>query len=213
MAHIQDRGKKWRPESSRYRARFRGPDGKERSRCFTRRIDADRFLATTEAAKVRGDWFDPALGNTLLADWSARWLDGVRPTLKPTTVASYDSLLRSRILPTFGAHRLSTIRPSDVQTWIGSMVELKISASRIRQAQVVLSKMLGAAVRDGLVSRNVALGVSLPKLQREEAAYLEPNTVDAISQAMPEPLRPPGSNPGHPRAPLGRGSGPASPVC
>ncbi len=181
MAHVERRA------PGRWRARYRDPDGRERSRTFSRRVDADRFLATVEAAKVRGDWIDPTLGRRRLDDWAAAWLARVGPALKPKTVATYNSLLRSRILPALGAHSLGALRPGDVQAFIAEMEGAGLSTSRIRQAHVVLAEILDAAVRDGLVSRNAARGVKLPPLERREAAYLEPEVVDEIADAMPEP--------------------------
>jgi len=67
------------------------------------------------------------------------------------------------------------------------MLEEGLSPSRIRQAHVALSLVLQAAVRDGVVARNVASDVRLPKLAREEAPYFDPASVDRIVAAMPEP--------------------------
>jgi integrase len=186
MAHIQDRGKKV-PAASRYRARYRAPNGRERSRCFARKIDAERFLSTIESSKLRGDWIDPTLGRTTVHEWAKVWLESVRGTLKPKTVAGYESLLRSRIIPTFGNHGLSSLLPSEVQAWVSAMDAAGLSASRIHEAWVVLSQILDAAVRDGRVARNSARGVKLPSLQRREAEYFEPSEIERIAQTMPEP--------------------------
>ena len=40
MAHVQRKGK------GRWQARYRGPDGRERTRMHRRRIDAERWLET-----------------------------------------------------------------------------------------------------------------------------------------------------------------------
>jgi integrase len=184
MAHVERRRRNGR---SVWRARYRAPDGRERSRSFARRADAERFLTGVESSKLRGEWVDPALGRTRLADWLDTWLETVRPTLKPKTVLGYRSLIRSRIVPALGHARLAGLQPSDVQTWIAAMQDAGLSASRIRQAHVVLAEALGAAMRDGLVSRNVARGAKLPRLERREARYFEPETVDQIAAALPEP--------------------------
>ncbi len=55
----------------RWRARYHGPDGLERSSTFTRRVDAERWWATQQADVARGAWVDPALGRISFADWSA----------------------------------------------------------------------------------------------------------------------------------------------
>jgi integrase len=181
MAHIEKR------ESGRWRARYRAPDGRERSKTFARKVDAQRFLAAVETDKSRGEWIDPRLGRTRVDDFASRWITAVAPTLKPKTVATYESLLRSRVQPAFGDWPMASIRPSDVQAWVGEMLEEGLSPSRIRQAHVVLSLVLQAAVRDGVIARNVASGVRLPKLARDEAPYFDPATVDRIVAAMPEP--------------------------
>jgi integrase len=134
-----------------------------------------------------GSWVDPDLAKMRLEDWAPIWLDGVKPNLKPSTVAGYESLIDSRIVPALGRTPLGQLRPSAVQTWLNKMTGEGLSASRVRKAQVVLKMMLDVAVRDGRVARNAALGVKLPKLERREAAYFEPEVVERIAKAMPEP--------------------------
>ena len=96
MAYIERR------ESGRWRARYRAPDGRERSKTFARKVDAQRFLGGVETDKSRGEWIDSRLGRTRFEDFAGRWMVAVAPTLKPKTVATYQSLLRSRVQPTFG---------------------------------------------------------------------------------------------------------------
>ena len=48
MAHIEKRGPK------RYRARYRAPNGVERSRTFERRVDAERWLDRLRGDLARG---------------------------------------------------------------------------------------------------------------------------------------------------------------
>ena len=165
-------------------ARYRGPDRAERTRNFSRKIDAERFVTEQSARVDRGEWLDPTAGRVTLADWSAEWLDSVRPTLKPKTAAGYESLLRSRILPELGGWFLAELKPSDVQAWMNGM---NVSASRARQAHVVLQLILQAAVRDGRLSRNAAHGTRLPRLERREAPYLSPVIVDQIAGAIDAP--------------------------
>jgi hypothetical protein len=102
-----------------------------------------------------GTYIDHRAGRVPLSLWAERWLDGVRPpTLKPKTLASYESLLRSRIVPAFGRHPVGALKPSEIQAWVGAMVADGVSASRIRQAVVVLRQILDAAQRDRLIGRN-----------------------------------------------------------
>jgi len=199
MAHIQRKCSGCRrsiPEGSRscprcggraasWVARYRAPDGRERSRSFPRKVDAERYVHDVEARRGRGAWTDPALARVQLDVCAWEWLEAARPTLKPKTAASYESLLRSRVLPTLGRVRLADIKPSDVQAWLNSMDS--ISPSRVRQAHVVLSQVLEAAVRDGRLVRNAADGARLPRLERREAPYLPLEVVERVAGEMPAP--------------------------
>ena len=189
MAHIEKRQQK-RPDGTRgplrWRARYTDPQGNERSKTHVRKSDAEKWLAAQTTAMGTADWVDPARGRVAIERWTNDWLSSVAPSLKPYTVASYESLLRSRVNPTFGKRLISTLAPSDVQAWVNEMRAEGLSPSRIRQAVIVLSQALDAAIRDGRIARNVTKGIKLPRMQRVEAPYLEPGQVERIANAMPD---------------------------
>ena len=177
---------KKRPDG-KWRARYRDPAGREHSRHFDRKVDAETWLTAQESSKLSGAWVDPALGKTRVDEWAWQWLASVSPALKPSTVEGYKSLLRSRVIPELGSYWLAQLRPSDVQSWLGRLEAAGLSASRIRKAHIVLSQALEAAMRDQRVARNVARGVKLPRVVRREAPYFEPESVERIAAAMTEP--------------------------
>ena len=185
MAHIRKVDGRPRPWVVRYRT----PQGAERSRSFARKTDAENFAVMIESSKLSGEFIDPRRSKIRLDEWAETWFGIVSPTLKPKTAASYRSLMRSRVLPTFGAWPLSRLQPSDVQRWIARMETDGLSPSRIRQAHVVLSSMLDAAVRDHHLARNPAHKPRLPRMERHEARFFEPSTVDAIIGTVPDDYR------------------------
>lgn len=176
MGAIQriDRPKPWR-------ARYRGPDGRERSKTFRRKVDADRWLREQEGQLDRGLWLDPSEGKVTLEEYSTRWLTG-RP-LKPKTVEGYKSLLNSRILPAFGSWPLRTIAPDDVRSWVAEMVTEGLSASRVKQARSLLATILKQAVVDGVLARNAALNVSTPQKKPRRQRFLTPDQVSTLAAA------------------------------
>jgi integrase len=129
----------------------------------------------------------PADGLKTVAQVVAYWHAVHAPTLKPKTAHSYANLITSRILPALGHVRLNRLRFSDVQSWVSSMAAEGLSASRIRQAHVVLACALDLAARDGLIAANPARGIRLPVIERPERAWLEPATIEAVAEACPEP--------------------------
>jgi integrase len=154
----------------RWRARYRGPDGRVRSRSFDRKVDAERWLDTQLVRIDRGDWSDPTAGDVTLLEWSHRWLATL--TLKPKTRAEYESLLRSRILPEFGTIPINRITPAAIREWSASMTEAGLSPSRVRAAKGRLAQCLQMAFVDGLLLRNPANGIHTPPVHHRRQRFL-----------------------------------------
>ena len=76
IQHRRERPKPWR-------ARYRGPDGREHSKSFARKIDAERWIRLELAAADRGLWVDPTAGDVAFGDWVGNWSAGL--TVKPKT--------------------------------------------------------------------------------------------------------------------------------
>jgi integrase len=174
--------------SGRWRVYYRDDDEKVRAvrGTYAHQRDADGVRKALDASKLPGGVFvAPALARIPFRELADKYLERARPpVLKPKTVASYESLLRSRILPTFGSRLVHSIKPSDIDLWVAEMVRDGLSASRVRQAHVVLRSILEMATRDGFVGRNPAQGARLPRLKSTEAAFFEPDVVDAIAAAV-----------------------------
>jgi integrase len=165
-----------------WRARYRDASGKEHSRHFDRKADAERWLASVKTSIARGEWVDPALAKVTVGDWAQVWL-GNQVQLKPSTRFRYESLLRNQILPVWERVQLSAITHADVGEWIRRMLEAGLSAATVRQAHRVFSLLLALAVRDGRLPRNVATGVKLPRVGRAEKTFLTHAQVAALAEA------------------------------
>ena len=96
---------------------------------------------------------DPALGRTLLGEWPRQWMARL-VHVRPKTVTGFESLLRTCVLPSFGALPLARIEQPAVAVWVADMRARGLSASRIRQAYRVLSSMMGAAVQGGYLAKS-----------------------------------------------------------
>ncbi|MGH2827713.1 MAG: tyrosine-type recombinase/integrase [Actinomycetota bacterium] len=180
MGHIQKRSK------DRWRARYTGPDGRERSRTFKRKIDAQRYLSTVENAMLRGEWIDPERGRVTFGEWAERWFD-TTVTLKPKTRLSYASLLRNVIMPTFEEIPLARIQPLDVKEWVALGLNRGLSASRVRQAYHLFGAIMRAAVESGYIIKSPCIGMRLPKLPQREMLFLSAEQVGALADAMVKP--------------------------
>ncbi len=76
MAHIEKRQQR-RPDGSlgpvRYRARYPGPDGRERSQTFSRKGDAEKFLTEVSHTLLVGSYVDPRAGRITFKEFTESW--------------------------------------------------------------------------------------------------------------------------------------------
>src|SRR4051794_37546032 len=100
-----------------WRAHYRTSEGAQRNKSFSRKVDAERFLTTVEAAKLVGGYVDPSLGRVTVGEWSTRWLAG-QNHLKASTRERYAGIVRAHILPRWSGTRLIDVSHVDVQSWV-----------------------------------------------------------------------------------------------
>lgn len=176
MASIRKR------EDGMWRARYRDSADREHARHFERKVDAQAWIDGVTASVVRGDYVDPDRGRLTVGAWAAAWFAG-RVHLKEKTLAGYESLLRTRILPAWAKVPLVSVANADVVAWVAGMRACGLSASRTRQSYHLFSSMLDAAVRDRRLATNPAAGVDLPRMPKSERRYLDHGQVAELAAA------------------------------
>ncbi len=185
MAHIDRRN---RNGTVRYVARYVDPAGRERSKSFTRRKDAEAYLTEVEAAKLKGSWIDPAHGRTLFRDWHAEWW----PTLflRPTTRVRDDTWYRLHVLPCFGDMPLDAIRQRDVRAWVARLTARPLAPATVVKVYQLFAKVMTAAVDAGMLTASPCRGISLPKVEPEEMRFLNPAEIAYLAEVIRRPYRP-----------------------
>jgi integrase len=98
------------------------------------------------------------------ADWLAAWLPTVRLRVAPSTFRGYESVVRA-ITERIGDEPLGTLMPSAVERMTGAMVASGLSARTAGMARKILRLALRQAIRDGLVTRNVAAEARPPRVE------------------------------------------------
>jgi integrase len=169
--------------SGKWRARYRDPNGRTRSRNFDRRDDAKRFLTSIDHAKLAGAYIDPAGGRTTFGDYAKTWRKGI-VDLRPSTLARDDGYLERYIVPAFGEARLSDIDHAAVRAWVAALSARKLAPATVVKAGQIMGKIMATAVRDGLIPSSPCVGVRLPKIEREEMRFLSPAEVATLAEAM-----------------------------
>ncbi len=177
-------------KGSRWRARYVDEAGKEHVKAFRRKVDAQQWLEKEVSDQVTGTWTDPALGRVHFGVIARKWLL-TKSHRKPKTVAGYESLLDTVVLPRFNDIALRDIAFDDLQVWIsGLSVDGSVrfsgkglSASRVRQAHQVVGAVLKFAVKSKHLAVNPADGIELPTLPETEQRYLTHEQLHRVAVA------------------------------
>jgi hypothetical protein len=109
-----------RRSDGRWRARHRDASGREFSRHFGRKVDAQRWLDSVASDKASGNYADASLSRVTVGEWSRKWLDS-KINLKPTTRRDYESLLTAHIEPRWGPIALANVKHEDVVAWLAEL--------------------------------------------------------------------------------------------
>lgn len=156
MAHIQKRG----PQN--YRVRYRDSSNKERSKTFTKKIEAERFKTHTEKELNNGSWIAPERGRLTFRHYADTWLDTL--DVKPSTMATYCSMLSKHILPAIGRIEVSKIRWATLEAFKSDLVQSGLNPKTVRNILSVVGPVLTTAVRDGSITTNPAREVAKPRI-------------------------------------------------
>lgn len=169
--------------SVRYRVRYRDPSGRQRSKSFERRADAENYDAQLRVDLRRSEWVDPKKGKLRYRKWVTKWRQ-ITPELAPSTEARNESFLRNHILPEFGDAALAEINHLWVRTWLASLSASGLAPATVRECYGLLKRSLSSAVAAGLIAQNPCTDVPLPKIEPTEMRILRPAEVARLAGAI-----------------------------
>lgn len=113
-----------------------------------------------------------------------RWLAAVRPSIRPSTYASYEGVVRLHITPSIGKISLDKLTVDQVAALIRQkQAEEQLSQRSVRYVLLVLRNALNKAVRWGLIVRNVASLVDPPRVPHMQVRVLSPEEITRLLSA------------------------------
>ncbi|MFI1450563.1 site-specific integrase [Streptomyces virginiae] len=200
--HIQDRwyktetdanGKTTRVKTDRhgaglrYRARYIGPDGTEKSKSFRDREKrlAEQWLAHIEADMSRGAYIDPKASRITFQQYAERWLSN--HGADPNTGFSMESQLRLHAFPYIGTRPLGSFQPSHIRDWVAALESASITGGYARVIYSNVRSVLNAAVDDALLAKNpcAARSVKAPTVEPKRVVPWTAERVFAVRAALP----------------------------
>lgn len=157
-----------------YLVRVRASDGKERTKQFARRKDAEHYAHLIEVDRGNGSYIDPRLGKITVAEWFERWWPSVT-NLRPSTRARDEASFRIHVLPTFGTTALARVDRTSLRQWVAALSDptgAGLAPATVTKAAQVFNKTMRAATEDRLIATNPVERLPLPKIEREEMRFL-----------------------------------------
>lgn len=145
---------------------------------YATRDDAARALARvrTPVGAVRGV--------ATVGQWLTAWSDS-RIRLRTNTTRSYRSIIEHYLIPHLGRIPLTELTHREVKKMLvalilhGGVSGRALSTQSLQRIQSCLSTALRAAVREGLITVNVARQVRLPRSRRQDVVVWTPERVEA----------------------------------
>jgi hypothetical protein len=116
----------------KYRGRYRDASGRLRSKSFTLKADAERFVREEEVALERGAWIDSRAAEMSLAEWCERFMSLAR-RLAGTTQQTYRRDLDRYVLPKFGSYRLGRMRAEEIEEWLLDEIDSGLAPSSVHR--------------------------------------------------------------------------------
>lgn len=189
MANIQKRA------DGRYRARYRDEAHKEHSKHFKRKVDAQQWLDEVTASLVRGDYVAPNAGDETVQVFAERWL-AMQP-LRSSSAYGYKSHLKRHVYPAFGARKLSSIAPSDIQAWVRNLSKgdegrkvKPLAPTTIGVVHAILYSVFAAAVLDRKIRSNPCQSTKLPKDEKDrQVVPMSTEVMRKLESGIPAELK------------------------
>lgn len=179
--------------SGRYRAMYRGPDGRRYSapKTFLTEKDARGWLSLRQSEIIRKAWVPPEASEQpqpklTFEIYSKTWM--AQRDLKDRTREHYEKLLANHIVPTFGALPIASITSDDVRAWHAKMGAR--TPTLRAHCYGLLRTIMGTALSDGKIKVNpcVVRGAgSSRRVHKIRPASLD--EIAVIAQEMPEQYR------------------------
>jgi integrase len=165
-----------RPDG-KWRARYRDEAGKEHSRHFDRKVDAQRWLDEVTTSVVTGAYVDPQAGKISFERFYADWAP--RQVWVPSTRVNADQATNS--VP-FADLPMKSIRRSHVEAWVKTM-STELAPTTIKTRHIIVRSVFRAAVADRIIAIDPSEGITLPRRRRQEAAMAIP-TVNEVGRLV-----------------------------
>ena len=162
-----------------FSVKYRTPAGKQKWESgFANRSQAQQRLNQVLGEITHGSYVEPKA--TKFEKFAKEWLEG-RVAVRGSTLSSYGSIVRKRLIPYFGKMSLSEIGYDQVQSFVHELAK-EVSVKTLHNIVVCLRVMLvgkrgGSALKRGFLRHDPTRGVEMPAMDQKQ---IVPPTRDEV---------------------------------
>jgi integrase len=164
----------------RWLGRYVDDQGRENTRSFERKIDAQAWLNEITATQTTGTYVAPKAGRITVGELHAKWL-GTQGHLKETTVATRAFAWSGYVEIRWSSVSVADVQSSDIKGWVQELAVGGAKPATVENALSVLRQILGMAVDDRRIPRNPCSGVKAPRRQHRSRGYLTHEQVELLA--------------------------------
>ncbi len=147
----------------RWRVRWVDTTGKERTESYEKRADADARKRQVDSDLHTGTYIDPAAGQVTFRDYAETWRK--RQVHRGSSAEHVESRLRLHAYPVLGDRPMSSILPSEIQTWVAGV---ELAPATVGVLHGIVFGIFKDAVRDKCIVSNPCDGTKLPKAEPKQ---------------------------------------------
>lgn len=147
-----------------------------------RKKDALRLKTEIERDLQQGTYQE--LPDITFRELAEKWLELKKPQVRPKTYASYKPQIE-RIVSTFGSFKAKTIQQERVERFVSELLS-EVSPDMAGRILTLFKNILTKGVQWGYAYRNPAEYVDRPKTPKREMAYLNPDEMKRLMDAVDE---------------------------
>jgi integrase len=173
-------------EAKRWRAVWEGANGKEASKAFAKKSDAEKYATAMEADTLRGiRYADPRRGAITVREYGETKFMPAMLHLRPNSADTYASHLKTHVYPALGGRQMGSVTRTDVQNFV-TVVSGRLAPSTTETVYAVLRAMMQAAVTDDpqVIVVSPCTRIRLPRVEKRVLEPLPAAAVIALHRAI-----------------------------
>jgi integrase len=165
-----------------YDVRLRDHDGREYSRTFSTKREAEEFEAAERTDRRRGEWIDPRLAGTRLCELADQWLAS-NPAKRRRTIDRDREIVGAALAVLGPSRRVVSVTRADVQRLVDHW-RAELAPSTVRRMYSALRAMFNYAEASEMIPRSPSRHIRVPAAELVDRPALDVDELTAVADGL-----------------------------